>query len=185
MDISKIKLLTQIQNSMLKYQKENNIKKNCVTNTQVLYDIVKNNYPELQPKAKTFICYYKDCDESVFYTHLLIEVDLLGYKIIEPSYDVIKHSNVVYFENFINLKNSFANFDELDKDEIKTMLTMYLELKNVENKINNGMFQITSLEYYNNLIDYIQHDNSFLKEKLNCDFRENEYKGKRPYLHSK
>ena len=157
--------LTLIQISMLKYQKQNNIEKNCITNTQVLYDIVKINYPELQPKAKAVICYFKDGDVGVLYSHLLLEINLLGYRIIEVSYDVIKHIPVVYFESFINLKKDFANFDELDKDKIKSILKMYLKLKNIENIINNGTFQISSIEYYNNLMDYIKHEHSFLKEK--------------------
>lgn len=41
---------------MREYQKMNNIKEMCMTNTQTLYDIIKASFPLVDVKAKAVIC---------------------------------------------------------------------------------------------------------------------------------
>lgn len=150
-------ILDKIIDKMLEYQKNNNITKMCVTNTQILYDIFKR-YTKYDVKAKAIIVLYIDeIDEYVMtYYHLVLQVN---DNIIDPSYEVNK-LKCNYYENvktmLDNLKHNKLSIVQLEKKEnIKELIQKHIEFTQLAERINNGIFTITEKEYYNNICDYI------------------------------
>ena len=68
--------IAQIVLIMREYQKQNNIKDNCMTNTQYLYDMITKNYPNTNIKASAIIVVsIGEIDTTCVAGHLCILLD--------------------------------------------------------------------------------------------------------------
>lgn len=146
---------------MREFQKMNNIKEMCMTNTQTLYNIIKASFPLVDVKAKAVICCSRmdaspnDIDKTPILKqtiHLMIIADGIYY---EPSYELYSSKDIKYFSSIKNLLEGVIPNDII-KDNIKTTLQSFLRFVKLEEKINSGEFSITDKDYYNNQLDYIQ-----------------------------
>lgn len=146
---------------MREYQKMNNIKEMCMTNTQTLYDIIKASFPLVDVKAKAVICCSTMDANSDEHDrrpilkqtiHLMIIADGIYY---EPSYELYSSKDIQYFSSIKNLLEGVVPNDII-KDNIKNTLQSFLRFVKLEEKINSGEFSITDKDYYNNQLDYIQ-----------------------------
>ena len=153
--------ISKICRVMREYQKMNNIKEMCMTNTQTLYDIIKASFPLVDVKAKAVICCNTmdansdDHDRTPILKqtiHLMIIADGIYY---EPSYELYSSKDIQYFSSIKNLLEGVIPNDII-KDNIKTTLQSFLRFVKLEEKINSGEFSITDKDYYNNQLDYIQ-----------------------------
>ena len=150
-------LIANIILSMREYQKENNIKKQCVTNAQYLYDIIKmNSISNVKTKAVFVFSYNNEEDTAIFVGgHLVVELD--DETIIEPSYDIFCLKNKSYFDNIKDLVNIFDNKNELKtKFDIKKLICDHIHFMKISEQINNGELLITDKEHYNKQADYIE-----------------------------
>ena len=82
-------LISNIILSMREFQKENNVKKQCVTNSQYLYDCIKHNSSKTNIKVKAVLVFSSDDDTNIGVLvtgHLVVVLD--DDVLIDPSYDI-------------------------------------------------------------------------------------------------
>ena len=81
-----------------KYQYENNITKECLTNVQIIFQYMLTHEPITPVIIKPVIAVIK-CENNltICTNHVVIKIDDI---IIDPSYEYNKYSNVVYYENY-------------------------------------------------------------------------------------
>jgi len=153
--------ISRICRVMREYQKMNNIKEMCMTNTQTLYDIIKASFPTVDVKAKAVIgcniikASVDDIDQTPILKqtiHLMIIADGIYY---EPSYELYSSRDIQYFSSIKNLLEGVIPNDII-KDNIKDTLQSFLRFVKLEEKINSGEFSITDKDYYNGQLDYIE-----------------------------
>jgi len=154
--------ISRICRVMREYQKMNNIKEMCMTNTQTLYDIIKASFPTVDVKAKAVIgcniikASVDDIDQTPILKqtiHLMIIADGIYY---EPSYELYSIGDIQYYSNIKNLLEGFDILKDKIKDKIKETLQSFLRFVKLEEAINSGGFTITDKDYYNGQLDYIE-----------------------------
>ena len=150
-------LIANIILSMREYQKENNIKKQCVTNSQYLYDTIKiNSNNNVKTKAVFVFSNNNEEDTAIFVGgHIVVVLD--DETIIEPSYDIFCLKNKSYFDNIKDLVNMFDDKVGLkSKIDIKKLVCDHIQFMKISEQINNGELIITEKEHYNKQADYIE-----------------------------
>jgi hypothetical protein len=144
--------ITAICNIIREYQKNNNITDQCMTNTQFLYTFIKDNFPNMDVKAKAVICCADIGNDTIKnIIHLMIVVDGQYY---EPSYDTYHLQGRKYFTTIKDLLDGFVP-NKLIKDNLKDIITPYLHFVDIEKRINDGEFLICDMDLYDNYIDCI------------------------------
>ncbi len=136
---------------MREYQKKHNIKKQCVTNCQYLYDTLKANYPLNNIKVKAVLGISSNDDRTIIYEgHVVVDVD--EKFILEPSYEVYSTDNIEYFDNI----KQFMNKYKIPKNDMKGVIKEFIDFTKLADAINNEELTITDTEYYNNQADYVE-----------------------------
>lgn len=162
MSISNI--IKNIVSTMVEYQAIHNIKGKCVTNVQILYDIIRATDPKLDIKIKAVMVIIDDYENNTMICnkgHLVLDIG--NKNVLDPSYEVASFNNSYYFTNvkdFINF--NFKNYGKKqsielwDKFEgIKKITEQFMFFVKKADEMNNNEFYIDK-SYYNNLCDYIQ-----------------------------
>jgi YHS domain-containing protein len=147
---------------MIEYQKINNIKEECITNIQILYDFIRATNPTLDVKIKAVIVGAIDNNITCCVKGHLV-LDIGNEKVIDPSYEVSKFKNSYYFVNIKNyikfLKNNYTAKEQIEIFDacggLNTIIQDHITFMNFANEMNNNNF-VTNPEYYNNLCNYIQ-----------------------------
>ena len=143
--------------SMREYQKENNVKNQCVTNAQYLYDTIKIN-SNSNVKTKAVLVFSDNTEEDtaiIVSGHLVVLLD--DEIIIDPSYDIFCLKNKSYFDNIKDLVNIFdSNVELKSKFDIKKLVCQHIHFMKISEQINNGECIITEKEHYNKQADYIE-----------------------------
>jgi hypothetical protein len=153
-------ITTRISNiilSMREYQKENNITKQCITNSQYLYDIIKmNSSNNVKTKAVFVFSDKNEEDACIFISgHLVVVLD--DDTMIDPSYDIFCLKNTSYFDNIKDLMNIFDDKVLVKtKVDIKKIIRDHIHFMKIAEQINNGDCVITEKEHYNRQADYIE-----------------------------
>ena len=153
-------ITTRISNiilSMREYQKENNITKQCITNSQYLYDIIKmNSSNNVKTKAVFVFSDKNEEDACIFISgHLVVVLD--DDTMIDPSYDIFCLKNTSYFDNIKDLMNIFDDKVLVKtKFDIKKIIRDHIHFMKIAEQINNGDCVITEKEHYNRQADYIE-----------------------------
>jgi hypothetical protein len=162
-------IISNIILSMREFQAKNNIKNQCVTNTQYLYDVIRKNTTN-NVKVKAVIVASSNNETNTFFCvggHLVVELSGPDELItIEPSYDVFSLKDKSYFDNIKDFTNMFKdsnnNYD-YDKEQkiivtdlIEQSIRHFIKFKKLAEQINNGELLICDKEFYNNQADYIE-----------------------------
>jgi hypothetical protein len=134
---------------MIDFQKNNNIKEQCITNTQYLYDNINHNFSNIKPKANAVICVTNNNNIIGLIVHMVIVIENIIY---DPSYEIVSYGNIVYYNNIKTLMNNLPN---LPKDKISKTLANFIEFMEIADKINKGNL-IYDKEFYNNQADYLE-----------------------------
>jgi len=150
--------LSLIMALMHEYQKTNNVKKECITNTQYLYDCMKANFPASNARAKAVICVKTDekNESNTFIVHMVI---MVNERIYDPSYEINSLENVVYHDNIKKLISSFDNIKDIPtsaKQVLSNTFTQFIEFTKKEDEINNNGLLICDKKFYNDQADYIE-----------------------------
>ena len=151
-------LIANIILSMREFQKENNIRKQCVTNCQYLYDIIKMNSSSSNVKTKAVLVFSADdeADACTFVGGHLVVV-LSDETVIEPSYDIFCLKNKSYFDNIKDFIDIFADKVELKtRIDVKKIVSEHICFMKLAEQINNGEHLITEDKFYNEQADYIE-----------------------------
>jgi hypothetical protein len=161
--------LKLIVDSMRKYQKNNNIKGKCITNTQYLYKIIKH-YSNWNVKAKTVFAVSIDniTNSVVTIIHIVIMVE--DKYIIDPSYEVFSKNNLSYYDNvedyvkFMNSCKTCLEIKNKKKETIKISIREFIKFLEYSKKINEGNgIELVDDDYYNKQADFIETINFLYK----------------------
>jgi hypothetical protein len=145
---------------MREFQKNNNIKKQCVTNAQYLYDCIRMSMSDTNVKVKSVLVFSNDLElqrSVIVGAHLVVILD--NDNIIDPSYDIYCLQNVSYFDN---IKDLMDIFDDKSKEmikknlDIKKLINGHLRFIKFADQINNGKCLVSGKKYYNDQADYIE-----------------------------
>ena len=134
---------------MIQYQRDNQITKQCVTNTQYLFDCI-NQERKNKAKAKAVIVFMRN-DDSLTITagHILVEYD---NTLIDPSYEISKNENAEYYDSIKVLRKRY----ELSTSELKFLIETHSRFIKLADRINSGELTISDLDHYNKQADYIE-----------------------------
>ena len=75
------------------FQKQHNIKGECTTNCQYLYDCIRNSFPHINVTIRA-VCVLSKCQTNYAYTvgHLVIVLNINKNKyLFDPSYEIFCH----------------------------------------------------------------------------------------------
>lgn len=147
MNNSPILSIEELLSKMYEYQKQNDIKGQCITNTQFVFNYIKKHYPTKQLKTVAVIA-VGDLDEPnavvIGCNHILLKID---DKIIEPSYEYITLLNVAYYFSYEDFfLTEYEKGFKCEYSKIK-YLQQYMRMLCISTQIN-----ITN--NYNKYIDY-------------------------------
>jgi len=150
---SQIKNIDLIANWMCAYQKEHNIKGRCCDNVTILYDIIKSTFKLLNPVFKNVVVSYIVNDISyICEGHIVIQLD--NGCLIDPSYEIAKHKDSSYLDNFETFRENVKSNDAV-KPLINGIEKGFNRFKGYAKRMNNGAFGVTNGTYYNNLVKYL------------------------------
>jgi len=124
-----------------------------MTNTQILYDLIKANISTSKAKATAVVSYHIDEEKDAhhFTTHLVITENEHVY---DASYEVSNKPNVLYFGT---LKELFGKFGKtMDSTMKQKLIQEFIIMVNAAERINNGTFSIHDGDVYNNQLDFIE-----------------------------
>lgn len=151
--MSEISKITEIANDMCLYQKLKNVKAECVTNTQILFDIINDNYPHLDVKAKPCFVIEKNKDKKYLKTTVHILIQINNKTIIDPSYETACLKNALYMDTINDIKDFLG---DLFKSNSKYLITNFLKLNDYCSKMNTKKFRVQNSDYYNNVFDFLE-----------------------------
>ena len=146
--------ITSIVLLMKYYQKNNNIKGQCITNSQYLYDYIKQNYPNKKITAKPVIVVCNNDIEN--YSKCIIHMviyDEETKKIYDPSHEIDSLPNTHYFDSIHSIRKSVRN---LPKKSMLYVIPQFLEFVTLAERINNGDLVISNKEFYDKQADFIE-----------------------------
>lgn len=160
--------LQLIVSAMREYQRQNEIKKMCINNTQYLFDLLKVLIPEHKVEIKSVIGFCADDENDICITisgHLVIYVN--NEYVIDPSYDIFKiehvlNSNLQVYANIIDFKNTIGdeNYKVLYKErkvlDEKKLIKDAIQFQRFAKEMNEGTFMITDRDYYDNQADFVE-----------------------------
>lgn len=144
--------MAEILMLMYKFQKDRGIKKQCVTNTQFLYDCLKHS-GITDVKARP--CLVVTFREGLFDTipHVVVG-NSINDLAIDPSYEVTSLTKKHYY--FTIKEYMEATQDLLLSDSYKkNVISHFIGLSNCADGINNGGIVVFE-EYYNEQADFIK-----------------------------
>jgi|DEB0MinimDraft_6_1074348.scaffolds.fasta_scaffold51005_2 methionine salvage enolase-phosphatase E1 len=146
-----LKLVLLILDTMHEYQKKNNIKDECVTNAQYLYDVLKHNTNlDVKVKAVYVLFNYDHETTGICCGHLCLQVEGV---IFDPSYQYSKIKGAIYTDSFKKVNEYKSNLDSVSKSQI---LKQNLQFQETANQINSGLFCVPSKDYYHAQADYCE-----------------------------
>ena len=137
---------------MLEYQKKNNIKGKCFTNSLYLKDYL-TIILQLNVKMKAVIAISKVKFVVNYWIHVVIEVD---GKIIDPSYETSQY-NPIYVDTIVKALPLIGC--EVSKKEI---IENFLNFTKIVKEINDNVYERFDNDYYMTQAEYIKMK---LKEK--------------------
>lgn len=142
--------------SMRQYQKENDIKRQCITNTQYLYDLIKTNtLSDVKVKSVLVVGHKNDEELCLISGHLVVVLD--DGLVIDPSYEIACIENRRYFDNVNDFLKCIGKVDRSQfYVDVKTMIKNQLVFMKYAEKMNNGDCLVVDKDFYNKQADYIE-----------------------------
>ena len=134
-------LLTNVADYMREFQRLYSIERQCITNCQYYYSMVKRCCSNQVSVKPVFV--YSSSNNKLF-IHLVIEFD--GDFIIEPSYEVYCLKDRVY----IGTIRDVANY--ITEKEVK----LFLSFVDISEKINRGESCIINDDIYDRQETYVK-----------------------------
>ncbi len=161
--------LSKIIELMLEFQKANGIVKQCVTNTQYLYDCVKANISETLVKAQACIVVveHPEIKTIEFINHVTLRFQ--DGTVLDPSYEVYSKENKSYYATIAELMDVVepGYFEKVDGGQslFREMVSNHIEFVGMARRINDGGCLVTNREFYHAQADYVEANFSCTKPK--------------------
>ena len=143
-----------LMGAMFRYQKREGTVNKCFINALFLYDSLKQSFPHLEVKVIPVMVYIPLEKEETNYVnmgHLVVELD---GEILDPSYEINRHSVKRYFptvQDFV----SFLPDNCISKKKMKEIVANFLPFVEYADTINNGESLPTDREYYDRQANYV------------------------------
>jgi hypothetical protein len=159
--------LEDIIDIVLEFQNKRNIKKQCISNVQFLYDSYhesynqnnnqnnKNSWGICKAKAKAVIVVGIKAETSELVInpgHLVLSLNKTKFR--ECSYEINNYKKAHYFDNW-KLFLKFITEQDLTHKFKQNCLTEFISFQKFAETINNGNHCIPDLKYYHELADYV------------------------------
>ena len=161
--------LSKIIDLMLEFQKANGIVKQCVTNTQYLYDCVKANISETLVKAEACIVVVEHPETKTveFIGHVVLRFQ--DGTVLDPSYEVYSKENKSYYATIAELMDVVESgyFKEIDGglSLFREMVSNHIDFVGIAKAINDGGCLVCNKEFYHAQADYVEANLSRTKPK--------------------
>jgi len=154
--MEKLQLIENIREAMMDYQRENNITGCCISNTQIMYDVLCSEYfKELNLKPIVKSVYTIDIEVSKNITsrfmggHLVLFLN--DYRLLDCSYDISSKKYILYYDTFRDFK------EQVEDNKIAVnCLKDDLYFAAIAERMNRGEFFYTDRESYEDQIKYIE-----------------------------
>jgi len=149
-------IVFNIINLILDYQRDNDIKSECIANVSVLCEICRHY--GINVKAVPAVVTSRCGDTFGFVTpHMAAELQSeLGEFIIDPSYEVVEMKNTEYFKTYKTLVEKFENPNcPKIKEYLRGCAVGLVKFKPFADRINQGEEIGSSNSYYDGLCDYV------------------------------
>jgi len=152
---------------MREFQKNNCIERQCMSNSQYLYDCIKVNYKNINVRVKAVFAFSSNSEtETCVFVggHLVVVLD--NVNVIDPSYDIFSLKDISYFDNIKDLIDMFGDnkYKLNTKIDLKKIIADHIHFKKIADRINNGEFLVSNTLFYNQQADYIE--NLYLKKQF-------------------
>lgn len=148
-----IKYIFQLLNQLYKYQQLHNIKEQCVSNCQYLYDCIRANYADIIPVRVVPAIWCKSGDSISIVIHLIV---IVNGTVFDPSYETAHVPEGVYFKTIIDFKNHFlVKGKKFPSKIMRKIIQKFLSMTEIAAQINNGEFCVDN-EYYHKQADYVE-----------------------------
>lgn len=142
---------------MHEYQKQNNIEKQCITNSQYLFDSIKASFPTLEVKVRAIMAYQCVDINCVFQQRIIIHmcVDIGNGKLYDPSYEIGALPDIDYIAyNIIPFLKSLID-NGSTKEQVKELVSQYVKFMKIAEKMNAGI-PLVEKKYYHAQADYVE-----------------------------
>ena len=142
--------------NMREYQRVNNIKGKCVTNTQYLHTAMKKIGVGNSFKAEAVIVLSDDIENltKIFAGHVVVTLD--NTAMVDPSYEIFSLKDKKYFytiKEFMDYVNLYSDEDK-ERFNIKKIIKHYMRFRVYADEINCGNF-VSNKKYYEDLDYYL------------------------------
>jgi len=140
-------------NDMLDFQKKNNIKDQCVTNSQVLYDMMKENTNLNVKVIPVIVDSYANGYYEICCGHLVVVIDEV--EILESSYDILLMPERNYYKSIKEyLDKNNTNYIYKNKENLKELVEEFIDFTKIAEQMNKGKGFVNK-KYFYPLTDYI------------------------------
>ena len=149
-------VLRKVIDLMLEYQKAKGVVEQCMTNTQYLYDCIKQNLPSEAHKfrAEPCIVVAKTEDEHTILhiNHFVIRFE--GH-IIDASYEVYSQKEKKYCFTIAEFMKTIEGL-EMPQEQMKEVVSHHITFLRLAKRMNDGELLVCDKEFYNAQADYIE-----------------------------
>jgi hypothetical protein len=132
------------------YQKINNIKNECVTNAQILYQYINaNNLGDCSCNAVIAVCEINSNHLNICCPHFVVE---FNNGIIDPSFEIKILPNNIYYKDYSTFINETFGIGYTGEYAKKKYEKMFIKFQNLAIKINKTKkLNRLNIEYFNQL----------------------------------
>lgn len=172
--LTKMEHIMLILDFMIEYQKANNITRQCLTNSQYLYDCLTKNKVGKKVVAKPVIVIswnYADEGENIknwniVSNHMVIVLTTEENKemVIECSHEIASMENKMYFDNVKSLMENCSDKESKKKIMENLNLEAFVDFIKTAEMMNNDKLVIACEKKYEAQADYVHEEMRKLKE---------------------
>jgi hypothetical protein len=152
-----VEVIRKVIDLMLEYQKAKGVVEQCMTNTQYLYDCIKQNLPDEAHKFRAEPCIVvavaNDEQTSVHtYNHFVIKCE---GRVIDASYEVYSQKVKTYCYTIAEFKKTTEGL-EMSQEYMKWVISHHIEFIRLAKRMNDGELLVCDKEFYDAQADYIE-----------------------------
>lgn len=172
--LTKMEHIMLIHHYMIEYQKANNITRQCLTNSQYLYDCLTKNKVGKKVVAKAVIVItwnYADEGENIknwniVSNHMVIVLTTEENKemVIECSHEIASMENKMYYDNVKSLMENCSDKESKKKIMENLNLEAFVDFIKTAEMMNNDKLVIACEKNYEAQADYVHEEMRKLKE---------------------
>lgn len=152
--------LSKCLERMMEFQKTNGIVKQCVTNTQYLYDSIKANCPGgtlMKAEACIVVAEYPEIKTIELINHIALRFE---DRILDPSYEVYSKENKSYYTTIADLMGAVEDgyFEKVEGGQslFRETVSNHVHFLGLAKAINDGGLLVCDKEFYYAQADYVE-----------------------------